>query len=466
MVLGRHEYDYLFLDGYGSDFCDRWINIQKTQTSFCGCVVMDNNIAIKVQGLTKIYHLYDKPQDRLKEALNPFNKSYHHDFYAMDDVSIEIKKGETVGIIGKNGAGKSTLLKMITGVLTPTAGTIQTNGTIASLLELGAGFNPDMTGLENIYLNGTLMGFSKEEMDTRVDAILEFADIGEFIYQPVKMYSSGMFARLAFSVSINVEPDILIVDEALSVGDMAFQMKCFKKFQEFQEQGRTILFVTHALDTVIRYCSRGIVIDGGQKVFEGTSKAAVDAFKKVLSGDFYEKEKPEKEETSHTMDETQDIKESFEKHQELDMYGNGKATIIDYGIIDENGKPSAFIDYNSEFKIVMKVKFSEAMIEPLFAFTLKDSKGLEITGTNTNMKYITTGTYEKNQIVTVTFTQKANLQLGSYALSLGCVNLDETGIEVYSRIYDALLFNIIGSTQMVGFYDLESEICLETSNNT
>jgi len=423
---------------------------------------MDNNIAIKVQGLTKIYHLYDKPQDRLKEALNPFNKSYHHDFYAMDDVSIEIKKGETVGIIGKNGAGKSTLLKMITGVLTPTSGHIETHGTIASLLELGAGFNPDMTGLENIFLNGTLMGFTQEEMETRVDAILEFADIGEFIHQPVKMYSSGMFARLAFSVSINVEPDILIVDEALSVGDMAFQMKCFKKFQDFQAQGRTILFVTHALDTVIRYCNRGIVIDGGHNVFEGSSKAAVDAFKKVLSGDFHEKEMQEKEEeTTHIIDEKQLLKESFDRHQELDMYGNGKATIIDYGIIDEKGKPSAIIDYNSEFKIVMKVKFSEAIMEPIFAFTIKDSKGLEITGTNSSMKYVTTSTYEEGQILTVTFTQKANLQLGKYALSLGCVAVNETGIEVYSRIYDAVLFDIIGSAQMVGFYDLGSEIGIE-----
>ena len=182
------------------------------------------NIAIKVKNLTKLYHLYNKPQDRVKEALNPFKKSYHHDFYAMNDVTFEIKKGETVGIIGKNGAGKSTLLKMITGVLTPTSGEVEVNGKIASLLELGAGFNPEMTGIENIYLNGTIMGFTKEEMDSKVDAILEFADIGEFIYQPVKMYSSGMFARLAFSVAINVEPDALIVDEALSVGDMAFQM--------------------------------------------------------------------------------------------------------------------------------------------------------------------------------------------------------------------------------------------------
>ena len=425
-----------------------------------------NNIAIKVDGLTKIYHLYNNPQDRLKEALHPLRKSYHKDFYAMDCVDLAIKKGETVGIIGKNGAGKSTLLKMITGVLTPTSGGIDTKGTISSLLELGAGFNPDMTGLENIYLNGTLMGFSREDMEPRVPAILEFADIGEFIHQPVKMYSSGMFARLAFSVSINVEPDILIVDEALSVGDMAFQMKCFKKFQDFQEQGRTILFVTHALDTVIRYCSRGIVIDGGRKVFDGSSKDSVDAFKKVLSGDFYKKNEPKENEpkkdtNSSVVSETKLLKESFEEHKELDMYGNGKATIIDYGILDTNENPSAILDYNSEFKIVMKVKFFEDITEPLFAFNIKDSRGLEITGTNTNMKHIATGSYKKDQVLTVKFTQKANLQLGSYALSLGCVKLAENGIEVYSRVYDALLFEVIGSTQMVGFFDLESKVTLD-----
>jgi teichoic acid transport system ATP-binding protein len=421
-----------------------------------------NDIVIKVQNLTKIYHLYDKAQDRLKEALNPFKKSYHHDFFAMDDVSFKIKKGETVGIIGKNGAGKSTLLKMITGVLTPTEGSIETTGTIASLLELGAGFNPDMTGLENIYLNGTLMGFSKEEMALKIDAILEFADIGEFIHQPVKMYSSGMFARLAFSVSIAVEPDILIVDEALSVGDMAFQMKCFKKFQDFQEQGRTILFVTHGLDTVIRYCNRGIVIDDGKLVFDASPKLAVDAFKKVLSGNFYEAEKSEEVIPDNVSDEQVQLKTFFDRHVELDTYGNGKAMITDYGILDHKDKPSAILDYNSTFKIVMKVKFFETVEDPIFAFTLKDSKGLEITGTNSMMKHIMTGKYENGKTITVTFSQKANLQLGKYALSIGCVAINESGVEVFNRIYDAILFDVIGSEQMVGFFDLQSEISVDT----
>jgi teichoic acid transport system ATP-binding protein len=418
---------------------------------------MTSDIAIKVEGLSKIYHLYDKPQDRFKEALSPFRKSYHHDFYAVNDISFKIKKGETVGIIGKNGAGKSTLLKMITGVLTPSSGNIHVNGKIASLLELGAGFNPEMTGLENIYLNGTLMGFSRQEMKYKIDSILEFADIGEFIHQPVKVYSSGMFARLAFSVAINVEPDILIIDEALSVGDMAFQMKCFKKFQNFQVQGRTILFVTHGLDSIIRYCSRGIVVDAGHVAFDGLPKFAVDAFKKVLSGHFDEQGQKDKDEINIEGF----LKDSFLKHTEIDMYGNNKATIIDYGMLDNNNYPSAIINYNSEFKIVMKVEFFEVIQEPIFAYTLKDHKGLEITGTNTSMKSVVTDIYKNGEVISIVFKQKANLQLGKYALSLGCVNLNENGIEVYSRIYDAILFEVIGSNQMVGLFDLNSEISIK-----
>lgn len=241
-----------------------------------------NDIAISVQNLTKVYHLYDTPKDRLKEALNPFRKSYHHDFYALKDVSFEIKKGETVGIIGKNGAGKSTLLKIITGVLTPTSGEVEVNGKIASLLELGAGFNPEMTGMENIYLNGTIMGFSKEEMDQKVDAILAFADIGEFIDQPVKMYSSGMFARLAFSVAINVEPDILIVDEALSVGDMAFQNKCFRHMDSFVQHDKVMLFVSHSLSAIRLLCDKVIWMRDGKIVDAGSTDVITQKYERFM----------------------------------------------------------------------------------------------------------------------------------------------------------------------------------------
>ncbi|MDP3466542.1 MAG: ABC transporter ATP-binding protein, partial [Sulfuricurvum sp.] len=221
------------------------------------------NTAISVKHLTKIYKLYDKPVDRLKESLHPLGKKYHKEFYALNDVSFEIKKGETVGIIGKNGAGKSTLLKIITGVLTPTSGSVHVHGRISSLLELGAGFNPEYTGVENIYLQGTLLGLSREEMEAKIDDILTFADIGDFVHQSVKMYSSGMFARLAFAVAINVDPDVLIVDEALSVGDSMFQHKCTARMRELMEVGTTILFVSHSIDSVRALCDKAVWIQDG-----------------------------------------------------------------------------------------------------------------------------------------------------------------------------------------------------------
>lgn len=225
---------------------------------------MPNTTAIKVQNLTKTYKLYDQPISRLKEALSLSGKKYHKDFFALKEVSFEIKKGETVGIIGKNGAGKSTLLKIITGVLTPTHGHIHVNGKIASLLELGAGFNTSLTGLENVYLNGTIMGYTKHQIEAKVDEIIAFADIGEHIHQPVKTYSSGMFARLAFAVAINVDPDVLVIDEALSVGDFAFQYKCFQKFKDFQHAGKTILFVSHSTQQIIQHCNKAILIHDGR----------------------------------------------------------------------------------------------------------------------------------------------------------------------------------------------------------
>src|SRR5665647_205435 len=212
--------------------------------------------SIVVTNLSKVYHLYNSPQDRLRETLKLTRKCLHRDFYALNDISFSVYPGETVGIIGKNGAGKSTLLKIITGVLNPSGGSVEITGRISALLELGAGFNMEYSGMENVYLNGTIMGYSRAQMNERMQKILDFADIGDFINQPVKSYSSGMFMRLAFSVAINVDPEILIVDEALSVGDVLFQAKCFKKIQEFRTAGKTILFVSHSLSTIIQYCDR------------------------------------------------------------------------------------------------------------------------------------------------------------------------------------------------------------------
>ena len=240
--------------------------------------------AVEVKNVTKIYRLYDKPIDRLKESLSVSHKEYHKDFYALSDLSFTVEKGQTVGIIGTNGSGKSTILKIITGVLTPTTGEVTVRGKISALLELGAGFNQDYTGIENIYMNGTMMGYTKKEMDAKLPEILDFAEIGDFVYQPVKTYSSGMFVRLAFALAINVEPEILIVDEALSVGDVFFQSKCYRRMEEIRKNGTTIIMVTHDMGSIIKYCDKVVLLNKGEFIAQGSAGKMVDLYKKILAG--------------------------------------------------------------------------------------------------------------------------------------------------------------------------------------
>lgn len=237
-----------------------------------------SDVMVSVRDVRKVYKIYDKPMDRLKDALLPFTKSRYREFMALNGISFEAHKGDAIGFLGKNGSGKSTLLKIITGVLSPTSGSVGVNGRVASILELGAGFNMEYTGIENIYMNGTIMGFTRQEMDKKLQSIVDFADIGDFINQPVKIYSSGMFARLAFAVSINVEPDILIIDEVLAVGDARFQTKCINKLKELKDIGTTILFVSHAAEQVKRFCNRAIWIKEGQIEAEGPSSEIVDMY--------------------------------------------------------------------------------------------------------------------------------------------------------------------------------------------
>lgn len=241
---------------------------------------------ISVRQLSKVYQLYNRPEDRLKQFVYPRlrrllgkpHRRYYHEFWALRDISFDVCKGETVGIIGRNGSGKSTLLQLIAGTLSPTFGRIQINGRVAALLELGAGFNPEFSGRENIYMNAAILGMSRDEIEERIEGIIAFADVGEFIDQPVKTYSSGMYVRVAFSTAINVNPDILIVDEALSVGDTAFQQKCLHRIREMQEQDVSILLVTHSNNILLEYCDRGIFLKNGQAMFDGEAKDAVRAY--------------------------------------------------------------------------------------------------------------------------------------------------------------------------------------------
>ena len=371
-----------------------------------------NDIAIKVENLTKIYHLYDKPQDRLKEALNPFKKSYHHEFYAMQNVSFEIRKGETVGILGRNGAGKSTLLKMITGVLTPTSGSIEVQGKIASLLELGAGFNPEMTGMENIYLNGTLMGFSKEEIDLKVDKIIDFADIGEFIYQPTKMYSSGMYARLAFAVSINVEPDILIVDEALSVGDVKFQIKCVNKFKELQEKGTTILFVSHDIFTVRSFCNKAIWLNNGSVKEIGDVTEVSASYNEFMYADTIQEniDTPSKNEDEKLTPEN--LTTTFDA---INRWGEYKGIIEYVEMFNEKMQVRNIFKLNEEIYIKMIINTSAIQITDLsLAISIKDKNGIDLIVSTTMDNTLFIGTHANK--VEAIFHFQNYLATGEYIL--------------------------------------------------
>ena len=415
---------------------------------------------IEVKNISKIYQLYDKPIDRLKEALHPFKKIYHKDFYALQNVTFEIKKGETVGIIGKNGAGKSTLLKIITGVITPSSGEVKIKGKIASLLELGAGFNPEMTGLENIYFNGAIMGYTHAQMEERVEDILNFADIGDYIHQPVKTYSSGMFARLAFSVAINVEPDILIVDEALSVGDINFQAKCMKKFKDLQESGTTILLVTHDMGSILQFSQKVIFLDKGKVQYIGNPKIAVDMYKKVLLDDI------KIESTQVTQKRLKELKnapwcQNLELSQVYEIYGNQKVKIEDIAVINSEGKITQKLSANEDSIFKMRIKFLEKVKEPIFTVTIRDLVGKEITGTNTAIERIYTGSYNKDDEVIVTFSQNLNLASGKYLLTFACSGFENDKFVVYERLYHIIVLEVINLKHIVGYFDINSTITIE-----
>ncbi len=423
------------------------------------------DIAISVNNVTKLYKLYEKPTDRLKESLGFSKQKKYKEVYALSDVSFDVKKGECVGIIGTNGSGKSTILKIITGVLNPTMGSVLVNGRISALLELGAGFNQEYTGLENIYVNGTIMGFSREEIDARLDEIINFADIGEFIHQPVKTYSSGMFVRLAFAVAINIDPEILIVDEALSVGDVFFQAKCYHKFEEFKRAGKTILFVSHDLGSVAKYCDRVVLLNKGVKKTEGEPKEVIDIYKQVLvSVPAAEQRKNLEEEISRYLKPENKNGRWYSKlevNPQLLDYGEKQAEIVDFALVDEDGKINSGIVKGSEFTIRMKVEFHEDISDPLFCFTIKDPQGTEVTGTNTMLERIDTGLYRAGTVHEVEFKQKMTLQGRSYLLSLGVVGFGGGRFTVYHRLYDVCDINVISDKNTVGFYDMDSTTTID-----
>lgn len=456
---------------------------------------------ISVDQVSKVYRLYDKPIDRLLESISLRKKSYHKDFYALRDISFSVGRGEAVGIIGTNGSGKSTMLKIITGVLSATTGKVESRGSICALLELGAGFNQDYTGIENIYMNGTMMGFSKAEMDEKLPAILEFADIGDFVYQPVKSYSSGMFVRLAFALYISIDPEVLIVDEALSVGDVFFQAKCYHRMDELKRKGTTILMVTHDLGSVMKYCDRVVLFHKGEKVGEGLPGQMVDKYKKILAGkdphaeQFMEEQNflgnvdEEAVDTAGTAGTTEKnvgtgiasgtaepispeagqhspkpvgfMKDHLTLNPSSQQYGNGKAEILDFGVLDKDGRPSNVLLKGEEFSIKERIVFHDDIAAPIFTFTIKDKRGMSISGTNTLFEGKEIPAVKKGDEYYCTFTQRMNLQGGEYLLSISCTGFEEGEHTVYDRKYDITSITVLSNKNTVGIYDMESEVTLE-----
>lgn len=460
-------------------------------------VTMDK-IAIQVTDVEKVYKLYDKPSDRLREALGIGRGKHHKEHHALKGINMTIRQGECVGIIGTNGSGKSTILKIITGVLNPTRGNVEVNGRISALLELGAGFNNEYNGIENVYLNGTMIGFSEKEIDEKLESILEFADIGDYVYQPVKTYSSGMFVRLAFAVAINIDPEILIVDEALSVGDVFFQAKCYHKFEEFKEMGKTIVFVSHDLSSISKYCDRVILLNQGTKLGEGSAKEMIDTYKQVLVGQYV----PPENEQGRLLDDEQirdaaKVKKGGQsqagelgkdagttggngtvgsqasggdgpsggsasggiaENPELLEYGSKKAVIKEYYISDDKGTVTSAILKGNPFTIHMKVQMMEDLHAPIFAFTIKNVRGTEITGTNTMFEKAFLEPVQAGETYEIAFRQEMNLQGGEYLLSLGVTGYEEDEFTVYHRLYDVLNVTVISDKNTVGFYDMNSQI--------
>lgn len=430
--------------------------------------------AIEVQNISKVYKLYERNRDRIIDAFGLSKTPRYKEHYALKDVSFYVKKGEAVGIIGINGAGKSTILKIITGVLNPTFGKVVIDGRISALLELGAGFNMEYTGIDNIYLNGTMMGYTREEVDRKMEDILSFADIGDFVYQPVKTYSSGMFVRLAFAVAINIEPEILIVDEALSVGDVFFQAKCYQKFEEFKKMGKTILFVSHDLGSVAKYCDRAILLNKGQKMDEGTPKAMIDLYKKLLVGtqedvqaetgrmDFSEKENIDTSSRLKSVIKVDAIwKKNFQVNPSINEYGNRKAEIIDYAMMDNHGNMTNAIEKGTRFLIKSKVLFHEDIQFPIFTYTIKTIKGTDITGTNTMYEKKDVILARAGEVYIATFEQEMCLQGGEYLLSISCTGYNEGEFVVYHRMYDLLNISVISDKNTVGFFDMNSVVTVE-----
>lgn len=429
---------------------------------------MPNPIVAK--DLTKMYRVYDRPVDRLKELLLPGGRKYHREFWALNGVSFEVGKGEMVGIIGQNGSGKSTLLKIVCGVLGPTGGSLEVRGRVSALLELGTGFNPDFTGRENAYLSGAISGLSKEEMDGRFGDIQKFADIGDFIERPVSTYSSGMYVRLAFACAINIDPDILVVDEALAVGDVFFQQKCYRKIAEFREAGKTILLVTHSMDAIQKHCDRAVMMDRGIITEIGEPRDIVNRYLESLS--VRKPDRPEIKAKALQVTDTEDgafiqsvagmpedrCKDRPNYNTNEFRYGNSKAVVTDFTVLDKSGKETSSVLSGDWFCFRYEVLFLQPVDRPVYGFMVKTKDGLIVYGTNAMDSGVHVEPGKPGGRVVVEFSQRLNVAAGEYFLTAGVAEVINSDVEAVDRRYDMALMTVAPTDKSFGVVNLFSAI--------
>lgn len=445
---------------------------------------IENTTAITAQNISKVYHIYKNPSDRLKQMLWPGKKKFYSEFPALHDISFDIKKGQTVGILGRNGSGKSTLLQILCQTLQPSQGNVNINGRVAALLELGAGFNPEFTGRENVYLNAAILGMSTEETDERFDSIADFADIGDFIEQPVKTYSSGMYVRLAFATAINVDPDILIIDEALSVGDEAFQRKCFARIEQIQENGGTILFVSHSASSILQLCSRAILLDNGEKILEGKPKFVVNQYQRLmnLSGAEAQSARSEikaietsiamSDEPSVTDDESTDSEEQ-ENEEDYSLeafdpnlvsqsrvdYEQQGALIRDLVILNSKGDQVNTLQIGNKYTYQYDVDFKMQAKNVAFGMLIKTVNGVELSGARTTenealwVKHV-----KENDTARVSYEFSCDLLPGTYFINAGVVHTVNHELHFMHRILDGVIFQVAFETglEAAGLVNLQT----------
>jgi ABC-type polysaccharide/polyol phosphate transport system ATPase subunit len=414
--------------------------------------------AIRVESVSKQYRIYSRPVDRLKESLTRGRWKTHREFWALSNISFEVEAGTTTGIIGPNGSGKSTLLQIITGTLEPTHGAVWRDGRIAALLELGAGFNLEFTGIENVFMNASLMGFSKSETQRLLPEIESFAEIGEFIHQPVKTYSSGMYVRLAFAIAIATVPQILIIDEALSVGDAVFQHRCVRRIKELQENGTTILFVSHDLGAIRALCSRVILLNDGRIEADGAPTFALNRYQRIImsrEAAYLQETHPQTIDQENDENAGEHLARAASEHSY--RHGDGSAEILMVELLDSSGHPVEVVETGDTLQCRVRVAFHTDLEDPVFGFVIRNRHGIHLYGTNTKVQGIATGRVRSGETMEVTFTFNCWVAPDSYSISIAVHNYAAVS---FDWLDGALFFRVVSAIPIEGVANLNADITL------